>query len=65
MSIDTAYISAIVVIVVGILNLFKVKVDSAEMTTFVTAVATVVLGLYIAYKKFKEGKITIVGTAKA
>jgi hypothetical protein len=54
------YISAIVVLLVSVLGLFKIQVGNEVITALVTGV----LGLWIAIRRYQKGDITVGGIRK-
>lgn len=54
------YISALVVLLVSVLGLFKIQVGNEVITALVTGV----LGLWIAIRRYQKGDITIGGVKK-
>jgi len=55
------YVSAIVVLIVALLQIFKIEVAPEAITSIITGV----LALYLAFKRYKRGGITVVGSRKA
>ena len=58
------YISAAVVVIVQVLSWFGIEVGSAEITTTLTTLLTVGAGLWIMWRRFNQGDISIAGTKK-
>lgn len=60
MSLSKEYLSAIVVLIVAVLQIFKIEVAPDAITGIITGV----LALYLAFKRFQRGNINIVGVRK-
>lgn len=58
---SSQYISALVIILATLLPKFGIQVGSDELTSFLQAVITVVGGVVIMYKRYKQGGINILG----
>ena len=58
------YISALIVIVGALLTLFKVQMDQESVTQIVIAAITLISGIWIAYRRYKQGDITVAGIKK-
>jgi hypothetical protein len=58
------YISALVILITTIASLFNVKIVSEDITKIIEAVLILGSGLWILYRRYKQGDITIVGTRK-
>jgi hypothetical protein len=54
------YLSALAVVLIGILKMFKIDVDNATITAFIT----VVLGAWIAIRRYQRGDIKLSGVRK-
>ena len=54
------YVSALVVLLVAVLQVFKIEVAPEAVTGIVTGV----LALYLAFKRYQRGDINIVGARK-
>lgn len=55
------YISAAVILLVSILKIFKIELGNEEATGLVTGL----LALYVAFRRYQKGDITIVGAKKS
>ncbi len=62
---SVTYISTFVIVLGQILNWFGITVGTEELTTTVTTLGTILLGLWVMYDRFGKGDITIAGTRKA
>ena len=58
------YISAVVLVLVAILPRLGIQAGSEEITVWVQAVVTVIGGIYLAYKRYTKGDITVLGARK-
>jgi len=58
------YISAVVVIIVSILNLFGIKVGTEELTKIIEGGVVMVAGIIILVRRYRHGGITFLGTTK-
>ena len=58
------YVSAIVVVIVGVFSLFGKQLDTPFITSMVEAVVTIAAGLFIAYRRYIKGDITVTGMPK-
>lgn len=54
------YVSALVVLLVAVLQIFKIEVAPEAVTDIVSGV----LALYLAFKRYQRGDINIVGARK-
>lgn len=54
------YVSALAVLIVAILQIFKIEVGNEAITGIITGV----LALYLAFKRYQRGDITIGGFRK-
>ena len=63
-NISTTYISSVIIILVSILNAFKINIGTAELTPVIEGLVTGIGGLYIIWKKWKNGEITASGVRK-
>lgn len=63
-NISTTYISSVVIILVSILQAFKINIGSEELTPILEGFITGIGGLYIIWKKWKNGEITALGVRK-
>ena len=54
------YVSAIVVLIVALLQIFKIEVAPEAITGIITCV----LALYLAFKRFQKNDINILGMKK-
>ena len=61
---SVTYISTFVIVLGQILNWFGITVASEELTTTVTTLGTIFLGLWVMWDRFGKGDITIVGARK-
>ena len=59
--ISAQYISALVLILTAILPKLGVQIGSADLTTWIQAIITVVGGAYIMYKRYQVGDINLAG----
>ena len=57
---STEYVGAIAILVVSVLNAFGIEVGNEAVTGIVTGV----IALYVAFRRFKKGDITIGGVRK-
>jgi len=62
---STTYISAAVIILGQILKFLGIEVASEELTNAVTTLGTILLGLWILWRRYTKGDITVAGTKKA
>lgn len=60
MNISQEYIASIVVVILSVLRAFHIEVASDLVTSAVTGVAA----LYVIYRKWKKGEITLAGVRK-
>lgn len=60
MNLSTEYVSAIAVLVVSILGMFKIEVANEAITGLITGI----LAIYMAVKRYQRGDITIGGVRK-
>ena len=58
------YISAIVIVIISLLAIFKVKVSTEEVLPIVEGLATGILGIYIMIRRYKKGDLTLAGIKK-
>lgn len=58
------YTLAIVAVIVQVLNLLKIEVTQESVQNAVVTVYTILAGLVIAYRRWKHGGITALGTEK-
>ena len=58
------YVTSLIVVLSALLPQLGVSFDSAQLTALVQAVVTILGGLYIMYRRYKQGGITVVGTSK-
>jgi len=58
--VSPTYISALAVILVSLLGVFKIEVGNEVITALLTGL----LGVYIAYRKYKTGTVSLVGVRK-
>lgn len=54
------YISAVAILLVSVLGLFKIQVGNDVITAFITGL----LGLWVAVRRFQKGDITMGGVRK-
>jgi len=64
MSFSKEYVSAIVIVIVGILGVFGKTVDAASLTSFLTSLVVVISGIVVMISRFKKGDINILGAKK-
>ena len=62
--VSPTYISALVIILGVILPRVGVTVGSEDLTTLITAGLTLIAGIVILYRKYKEGNVNILGFKK-
>ena len=62
--ISQEYSSAIVILLVTILPMFGVKIGTVELTNIVQAAITVIAGIWIIVRRYKQGNITTLGVRK-
>lgn len=55
------YIGSLVILLVSVLKLLKVNIGNDEVTQIVTGF----VALWVAYRRFAKGDITVVGSRKA
>jgi len=58
------YVSAIVIVIVGILGIFGKTVDVASLTSFLSSLVVVVSGIIVMISRFRKGDISILGAKK-
>ena len=58
------YSSAIVILLATILPLVGIKFESEQLTQLVQAALVLISGVFIAYRRYKSGDITIAGSYK-
>jgi len=51
------YIAALAIVIVGALKAFKVEIATDQ----ITAIITTVLGLWVMYRRYSQGNITVTG----
>jgi hypothetical protein len=61
---STTYVSVIVMVLGAVLPRIGVTLGNEELTTFVSVLATVLGGLWIMYKRYRAGGITVAGVRK-
>ena len=59
---STIYSTSVVIILATILPQFGIKVSTEELTNLIQAIVVVAGGLFIMYKRYKMGGVTVVGT---
>jgi hypothetical protein len=58
------YISALVVVLVSIFSLFKVNITKEDIEPILTALITLIGGIIVLIRRFKQGDLTVIGTRK-
>lgn len=58
------YIASIIGILAQVLPMLGIEVGSAELTTTLTTLITVLSGVWVMYRRYGAGDITIVGARK-
>lgn len=58
------YTSAIVIVIVSVLGLFKIKIGTEELTAIVAPLITGILGIIVLVRRFKKGDLTLSGFRK-
>ena len=64
MDISQQYIAALIVVITSVLGLLKISYDITQLTQIIMAVVTLVSGVWIMYRRYKQGDITVVGTMR-
>ena len=58
--VSPTYVSALAVILVSILGLFKIEIGNEVLTALITGV----LGVIVAVRRYQKGNISVAGVAK-
>ena len=64
MQYSPTYISAAIVIIVAIFNLFKVNLKQEDIEPIITAIITAIAGIVVLVRRFRQGDLTILGKIK-
>ena len=58
--VSPTYVSALAVILVSILGMFKIEIGNEVLTALITGV----LGVIVAVRRYQKGNISVAGVAK-
>lgn len=58
------YVSALVIVIVAVLNLFKVNVSQTDIESIITPLVTAIAGIIVLYRRYQKGDLTLVGKIK-
>ena len=59
------YVSAAIVVIVALFNLFKVNLKQEDIEPIATAIITAIAGIVVLVRRYKQGDLTIIGSRKA
>ena len=55
------YLSGVVIVIIALLNFFKINISESELLPIVEGLITAVLGINIIYRRLKVGDINVFG----
>jgi hypothetical protein len=64
MEFSPTYLTSLVIIIVGVLQVFKINVAQEEMQKYIEALAILIGGIIVLYRRLKYGGITVLGIKK-
>jgi hypothetical protein len=64
MNFSPTYISALVIIIISILKIFKIDILEEELTPVITGITTGITGLIILIRRYKVGDLSPLGQKK-
>ena len=64
MQFSPTYISALVIVLVSIFNMFQISITKEELEPIISAAIVLISGIIVLVRRFKLGNVTIVGTRK-
>ncbi len=64
MEFSPTYISAAVVVIVAILNIFKINVNQGDVEPIITAIVSAIAGIVVLVRRYQKGDLTPIGAIK-
>lgn len=65
MNLSPSYVSSLVIIITSVVNFANIDWSSPDVVTpIITSIVTLIAGAVIAYRKYKQGGITLAGARK-
>lgn len=58
------YISALVIVLVSIFNLFKINITQQDLEPIITSAIVIISGVIVLIRRFNHGGVNLVGQVK-